>query len=214
MGRSRAIGYEMSAVNPDPEEENLILSIGFTMQEAARSTDNEGNAGAEWIRVQEGFEKHFRELDEAHESCFFLDMWAMQQARRIMLRVGMLDTVTVAPPALKADDFGVDEDMMKVDYPAFPQVLTPEPLKAMQKARAAILEGAPEEPTGIIPFKLGSNDPWVITPGELTAGLRTGDQWARNRPNALEHSFPDCEFWPEWVRFMRYCATHGGMRLG
>lgn len=216
MGRSRALGFEMHAAEPDPEEENLILSISFTMQDAALSTDNEGKSGEEWLAGQEKYEALFRELDRAHQSCFHLDMWAMNKARRMMFRLGMLDLDVPSPHSLTAESFGVTAEMLKIDYPAFPEAFTPPELQAMQKARTALLEGAVEDPKGIPPFKLGSNDNWLITPEELTAGLKTGDERYRNTDETLETAlfFSEAEFWPEWIAFLRYCAAHGGLRVG
>lgn len=216
MGRSRSLGYDMRAENPDPDEENLLLSASFMMQEAARSTENEGKPGAEWLAIQEAYEDKFRDLDRIHASVFYLSIWDMRQARRIMKSLGMLDLDVTSPRNISAEEYGVTEDMLAVDYPAFPDALTPVELKTLQKARRELLEGCPEEPRGISPYKLGSNDGWLIQPQEIIAALKTGDERYQNTEETLEYAtfFTSAEFWPEWISFLRYCALHGGMRLG
>lgn len=205
MGRTRSIGYDMTVVNKDPEEDGLFLAVEFDFREKVRTRYDRPRQATEWLALQEAIESSLWELEKAEASAFCLSVWEMSLARTLMDDLGMLDMTVTTPGNLSPERYGVTAEMQEIDFDEFPEPLMPVELRAYRAVRTKALDGAVEAPQGIPFYKLGSNDGWLVTPEEIRAALAAC-------PDAAG-KYPEIEWWKPWVEYLAYAAEHGGFRV-
>lgn len=205
MGRTRAIGYDMQVVHKDPEEEGLFLAVEFDFREKVRTRYDEPRTAQEWLMLQEAIENSLWELEQAQPSVFYLSIWEMSLARTLMEDLGLLDMTVTTPGHLSPDNYGVTPEMHELDFDQFPEALMPPQLVAFREARTRALDSAVISPVGIPYYKLGSNDGWLVTPEEITAGLA--------RCTTAADKYPEIEWWKPWIVYLGYATSHGGFRV-
>jgi hypothetical protein len=114
---------------------------------------------------------------------FRLNIGGMSRTRPVMAELGMIH--------------GVGED----GIPPWTRC----PCEDQCEHNEPVLRYAPEVP-GIPEWKLGSNDPWLISSVEILGALHMLD---RNGPPT-----DPPEWWDDWVAFLRSATEHGGVRQG
>lgn len=205
MGRTRAIGYDMTVIQKDPEEEGLFLAVEFDFREKVRTRYDQPRTSTEWLALQEEIEVSLWELEKAQPSVFYLSIWEMSLARTLMEDLGMLDMTVDSPGNLSPQRFGVTAEMHDLDFDAFPEALMPAELRAFRAARTRALDGAAAQPEGIPYYKLGSNDGWLVTVEEIKSALY--------RCVTAAGKYPEIEWWKPWANYLAYAKEHGGFRV-
>lgn len=163
---------------------------------------------------------------------FRYNIWGMSDARNKMDAFGMLDFRDHAPWP-KAEDFGFDpkEDAFEKalaaylsgDYEADDELELPEGVteedydraRQLAEAEEAIKESELDPAEGIPAYKLGSNDGWLVTPGEIATALAlfeasaAADPASATVPEGVDPETSSLAYFLEFVEFLRHSQAEG-----
>jgi hypothetical protein len=129
---------------------------------------------------------------------FRLNIFGMARYRDAMFNLGMLDNYAQGGVFPKAADFLNDTEY--------------------QEECRKVTDAEDMRPTGIPPYKLGTNDGWLVTPREihealenyaLTAGSDRDEQLWEIASLGTEER----QYWNKWILFLRRAEKHGGFRV-
>ncbi|GGX93810.1 hypothetical protein [Streptomyces fructofermentans] len=163
----------------------------------------------EYQAVQAAVTRAYDAMEAVRTTHFYLTTWAMSECRALMDHFGML--VAVQPPDRPApEEHGTTAGEAAL-APAADDT-TPAQVKQYRRALAERLSWAPPQPEGIAAHKLGGDEGWTVTPGEIHAALRAYEASRATNPALLAEVIEDADWWPEWIDYLKHAARHGGFR--
>lgn len=139
---------------------------------------------------------------------FYLTTWAMSECRALMEHFGML--IAARPPDRPAPEAYATTSGEARLAPA--EEATPVQLRRHRKALEERLSWAPPHPEGIAAHKLGGDEGWTVTPGEIHAALSSYETSRAMNPALLAEVIEDADWWPAWIDYLKHAARHGGFR--
>ncbi|MGW0730843.1 hypothetical protein [Streptomyces mirabilis] len=184
------MGYDMHLVRP-PEGERAAHE---TASKAFDSAVSERDALAlppqhpEYRSAQEKVSRAYDAMQATYTSHFHLSTWGMSECRAIMDHFGMLSVAQPpGPPAPAASGASGEQDETRLAW-------------------------APAQPRGITLHKLGGDEGWIVTPGEIHAALAAYNANRTSNPAFLAELITEADWWPEWIDYLKRAAAHGGFR--
>lgn len=227
------MGYDMRIVEPATAEEAERLTAALqAFWYAVKARDSLPRGSADRDRAQQVVDMASRALDAADVNYFRLNISGMGRYCDIMSSFrndyfGMLKDCDPGPFPVKPDDLTWDDvnathpEYGAEDYADHLAAMTPETLARAKEHRAAIeahLRAHDADTPGMAIHKLyGSNDGWLVTPGEIKAALKVYDETPDDKRDAIlaEHGLVDDKlaYWQSWIAFLRRAANHGGFRV-
>ncbi|MFG3133712.1 hypothetical protein ACGFZU_39200 [Streptomyces tendae] len=204
------MGYDMYLVR-SPEGEDAAYeaaSRSFDVAVDHRDGLDLPHYHPDYQAAQAQVTRAYDAMEATRTTHFYLTTWAMSECRAVMDHFGML--VAAQPPDRPAPE----------TYGAAPgeAVLAPmgdaAPVQ-VQRYRKALeerLSWAPPQPEGIAAHKLGGDEGWTVTPGEIHAALAAYEASRATDPALLSEVIEDADWWPGWIDYLKHAARHGGFR--
>jgi hypothetical protein len=238
------MGYDMYLVDDQPAEEaeaEQAAEREFHRLVNLRDSLQRGDAGYE--AAQEAVSAAYDAWSEKQTGYYRLNIFGMQKARQLMGAAGMLkwdDPGRFPEPDLPQEvmenlaDFEWDETPPSEAFLAemAEQGITKEQVMAYHEASLATqrhLKRHDGDTPGIAGYKLGSNDGWLVTPGECWSAL---ELWNRLSPEEKgdviclgvdPDASPDddaswnfanvSEWWQSWLLWLDKARRSGGFRV-
>ncbi|MET9089422.1 hypothetical protein ABZX77_47490 [Streptomyces sp. NPDC004237] len=163
---------------------------------------------ADYQAAQAEVARTYDAMEAARTTHFFLTTWAMSECRGVMDHFGML--VAAQPPARPAPEaYGTTSAQAA---PSTAGGAAPEQVRHYHRALRKRLAWTPPRPGGIVIHKLGGDEGWMVTPGEIRAALAAYETSRASNPALLSNLIEDADWWPEWIDYLRRAAAHGGFR--
>lgn len=230
------MGYDMYMVEgPTPAEQARIDQTSTAFRAACRARDAlNGNRETEkYQAAQTAVEEAAAAMEDAEVNYFRLNIWGMGRAREVMAQVGMVkdgwrgwpdvpyqgDNPVMDEATFEAmREYAEDQDLAgAAEWPA-------EQTKAYLDYKAEIeatLRRHDGDTPGIGINKLGSNDGWVVTPGECaTAAKIWRDLTPEEQDAALDAALDEGDTHAEvrawfeaWVVWLERAAKRGGFQV-
>lgn len=234
----------MNLAEPDENVRVAVSAASDQFDAACKARDEafpdrRGNAGdPTYDALQAQVTAAYDAMNAADTNYFRLNIWGMQIARELMYERGMLVTGYNHPAWPDPADFGytpqddLDGDEETYRYGDVPRDEWPERLRRYRDAIDEVYAFAVEVP-GIMDWKLGSNDNWLITPIECMGALARLEVWAIDQGSTIEAAMletpswtdrhpwageptgpQEVGWWPEWLAWIARAARHGGFIQG
>ncbi|MEU9291299.1 hypothetical protein AB0D57_43445 [Streptomyces sp. NPDC048275] len=204
------MGYDMYLVR-SPEGEDAAYEAASRSFDAAvehRDGLDLPYGHPEYQAVQVKVTSAYDAMEAVRTTHFYLTTWAMSECRALMDHFGML--VAAQPPDRPApEEYGTTAGEA-VLAPA--GNAAPAQVQRYRKALEERLSWAPPQPEGIAAHKLGGDEGWTVTPGEIHAALTAYEASRATNPALLSEVIEDADWWPEWIDYLKHAARHGGFR--
>ncbi|MGP5048058.1 hypothetical protein [Glutamicibacter ardleyensis] len=71
-----------------------------------------------------------------------------------------------------------------------------------------------DEGTGIALHKFGSNDGWMVTERECAEAVSAWEDVQLSTLTEEQHAVVEAERWGDFIEFLRWASTHGGLKVG
>ncbi|MFF3489102.1 hypothetical protein ACFYXC_38555 [Streptomyces sp. NPDC002701] len=215
------MGYDMYLVR-SPEGEDAAYEAASRSFDAA--VENRDGLDLpydhpEYRAVQAKVNRAYDAMEAVRTTHFYLTTWAMSECRALMDHFGML--IATQPPDRPAPEtYGATPREAALapalDMLGFPVDYTgdaaPVQVQRYRKALAERLSWAPPQPEGVAAHKLGGDEGWTVTPGEIHAALAAYETNRAANPALLSEVIEDADWWPEWIDYLKHAARHGGFR--
>ncbi|WP_331732674.1 hypothetical protein [Streptomyces sp. NBC_00989] len=147
-------------------------------------------------------------MEAVRTTHFHLTTWAMSECRALMDHFGML--AAAQPPDRPApEEYGTTPGEA---VPAPAGGAAPVAVQRYRKALEARLSWTPPQPEGITAHKLGGDEGWTVTPGEIHTALTAYETSRAANPALLSEVIEDADWWPAWIDYLKHAAGHGGFR--
>jgi hypothetical protein len=147
-------------------------------------------------------------MEAVRTTHFHLTTWAMSECRALMDHFGML--AAAQPPDRPApEEYGTTAGEV-VAAPA--GGAAPVAVQRYRRALEARLSWTAPQPEGIAAHKLGGDEGWTVTPGEIHTALTAYETSRAANPALLSEVIEDADWWPVWIDYLKHAARHGGFR--
>jgi hypothetical protein len=182
------MGYDMYWRSPREDDNDGLPAAQAAFNAAVRERDSWPRGSSQAAEAQKSVEAAYAAMSAAERTCFRLNISGMSRARELMAERGML---------CEPDSIGHHE------WPEY--VGDGEPGRAeYERAEYELLSAHRGECPGIPAHKLSSNDGWHVLAAEITAALRANE---KHQPPA------DCEWWDDWIAWIRDAVDRNGFEV-
>ncbi|MFH8492140.1 hypothetical protein [Streptomyces longisporoflavus] len=204
------MGYDMYLVRTPPGEDAAYEAASRSFDAAVEHRDRLElpHGHPEHQAAQTEVTRAYDAMESARTTHFCLTTWAMGDCRTLMDHFGML--VAAQPPDRPLPRAHAITSGQALPAPAGDAAA----VQAQQYRRAleARLSWAPPHPGGIAAHKLGGDEGWIVTPGEIHAALAAYGTSRTTNPALLSEVVADADWWPAWIDYLHHAAGHGGFR--
>ncbi len=213
------MGYDMYLLRNPREGEMPAAQARW--DEAIKARDEQfpsfsaaNNSDPNFKRLQDEVWAAMRVLDDAR-GYFRLNVWGMSTAREELFAAGVMCDAE-QPPYPRKEDYGLGDEAYDVewsdeqscwiadDVPVKPEGKLLEYLEASKHWRD---DPPPGDHVGIPLYKMGSNDGWLVTLGEI----RTALAWANHHHEGWRLKLTD--YVERFVAWMELAADCDGFRV-
>ncbi|MGW5739730.1 MULTISPECIES: hypothetical protein [Streptomyces] len=204
------MGYDMHLVRSPKGEDTAYEAASKSFDAAVEQRDRLGlsHDHPEYQAVQTEVTKAYDAMESVRTTHFCLTTWAMSECRALMDHFGML--VAARPPHLPVPEaHGITSGEVVI---APEGGAAPGQVQQYRRALEKRLSWAPPEPGGIAAHKLGGDEGWTVTPGEIRAALAAYGARRTTNPALLSEVIADADWWPAWIDYLKHAARHGGFR--
>lgn len=204
------MGYDMYLVRSPEGEDAAYEAASRAFDSAVKHRDglNLPYDHPEHRAAQETVTRAYDAMEAVRTTHFHLTTWAMSECRALMDHFGML--VTAQPPCRPAPAAHKTACGQSALAPAGKTAAVQ--LQQYRQALEEQLSWAPPQSAGIAAHKLGGNEGWTVTPGEIHAALAAYATSRATDPALLSEVIEDADWWPGWIDYLKHAADHGGFR--
>lgn len=204
------MGYDMYLVRSPEGEDAAYEAASRSFDTAVEHRDGLDlpYGHPEYQAVQVKVTNAYDAMEAVRTTHFYLTTWAMSECRALMDHFGML--AAAQPPDRPAPEAYGTTPGEAVLAPAGDAA--PAQVQRYRKALEERLSWAPPQPEGIAAHKLGGDEGWTVTPGEIHAALAAYETSRATNPALLSEVIEDADWWPEWIDYLKHAAGHGGFR--
>lgn len=166
----------------------------------------------ESVAAQQLVHECYEEMQRLDVTYFRLNIWGMQRAREIMSRVGMIHNVGYEqlPPYIECSCDVVRHDSERDDIQCRLCELYENDKTAYFEAQPHYV-WAPDDQVGIPRWKLGSNDPWLITSDECRSAVEIWESIAEPMRAQIVSETP---WFSDWIDYLSRAIEREGIIQG
>ncbi|MCW8103542.1 hypothetical protein [Streptomyces tauricus] len=204
------MGYYMYLVRSPEGEDAAYEAASTSFDEAVKHRDGLDlpHGHPEYQAAQAEVIRAYDAMESVRTTLFYLTTWAMSECRALMDHFGML--VAAQPPDRPAPESYGTTSGEAVLAPAGDAA--PVQVQQFRKSLDERLSWTPPQPQGIAAHKLGGDEGWTVTPGEIRAALAAYETGRATNPALLSEVIEDVNWWPDWIDYLKHAATHDGFR--